>query len=120
MKKIPTKIIAVIGAALLSVGVLSGCGGSKSFCDVINDDQYDDLDYNDTDAAEKALKDLKAAAPSDLKDDIDVLLDYFDAVKDIDTDDYDALLEAMESFDSDKLDEASEALDEAVAECEAD
>ncbi|MDR1799058.1 MAG: hypothetical protein LBR19_04115 [Bifidobacteriaceae bacterium] len=125
MKTTPIKLVAALGAGLLGLAALAGCGGSsgseEEFCKVVTSEDFQDVDDDDADAMVSALKDLKNAAPSDLKSDVETVLKAFEAYSKIDQDDADALAEWESDMggDTDFLD-AYGNVDDAITACEAD
>ncbi|MCL2848577.1 MAG: hypothetical protein FWE61_00860 [Micrococcales bacterium] len=118
MKSIRVRAIAAVGTILLAAPVLAACGSNRSFCDVVTDSKYADIDDVDADAMISALKDLRSAAPSDLKGDIDIMIDAVRVTKDIDTNDPAALAEVANKIDLEKIGAASARIDAKVKECE--
>lgn len=73
MKRLMTGLVA---AALL-VPSLTACGGDSDFCDAAPQD----IDTNDPAAMQKALEDIADEAPSEIKDDIDVVVEQLKMVE---------------------------------------
>ena len=79
MKTARARVVACLGTAVLAVGTLTACdsGGSDSaFCDTMKNatasEMSDPLAY---------YQKLKANAPSDIKDDIDIMISWAEAQK---------------------------------------
>jgi hypothetical protein len=122
MKTVRTRAIALVGATLLASTALVACSGGseKAFCDFINDDKYSDIDpYTDPDAALKVLKDLKGKAPSEIKDDLQIIIDFYKAV-DGKWDDPGALKKAADKVGGeDKFLAANDAVGKVADNCDA-
>jgi hypothetical protein len=91
-----------------------GGGSESAFCDKVksyDDKSSDDLSVKDT---IKALKDLKASAPSEIKDDLQTVIDFTERLANVDTNDPAALASAYGNIDTDKLSSASNNLDQYV------
>ena len=86
-----------VGVALVAAGMLAGCGDSQgsdsaadsdaTFCEILDSDEYatavnpaEGVTIGDPagDAAD-ALRDLRAVAPSETHDDIDVMIDGYES-----------------------------------------
>lgn len=102
--------IVIVGA--LCVGTV-GCSSSSdsssggAFCDKAKSADLENID-DDSPEFVDALKDLEKSAPSAIKDDMKLLTDALVKIQDLDTSDPEAMLDALEDFDQDKLEKASE------------
>ncbi|MCL1899879.1 MAG: hypothetical protein FWG11_05110 [Promicromonosporaceae bacterium] len=129
MNNFRTKALALVGTAALSVGLLAACGGDDNggggasgadFCDILldMDDRMAEAERNeDLDGMVAAMRELRAAAPSNLRGHLDFTIDFTQNMIDS-IDDPDAMMDLLMSIDEDRLMAAEDAIDEAIAECE--
>ena len=89
------RIASLAAVTIMAVGSLSACGGG-GYCDKLKDYDEDqgvrDLDANTEDGQDKLIEvfeDLEASAPDDLKDDYEVVIDGFTALREGNTADVD-------------------------------
>ncbi|MCL2468174.1 MAG: hypothetical protein FWF02_06235 [Micrococcales bacterium] len=115
MKEIfATKVVFAFIVAL-AVGTLVGCQRDSydQFCDLAYG--ANDLDVgSDPGAALASMRELKAAAPDDIKDDIDVLIAAFESTMDMPRDDPDSILAAADAVDHEKTRAAFKAIEDRV------
>ncbi len=83
------RIASLAAVAIMGAGTLTACGGGDSYCDKLKDYDQDeglaDLDFQTEEGQQKlidVLEDLESDAPSDLKDDYQVVIDGFTAIRD--------------------------------------
>lgn len=90
----------VLGAALL-VPALTACGGddAQAFCDKI---QEQDVNASDMDEMAEVMEDLRDDAPSEISDDVDLVVDAFNQLQEDPS--------AVEDLDEEELMAASERL----------
>ncbi len=89
------RIASLAAVTIMAVGSLSACGGG-GYCDKLEEYDEDEglskVDATTEDGQDKlieVLEDLEASAPDDLKDDYEVVLDGFTALREGNTDDVD-------------------------------
>lgn len=111
---------AMFSSALLVVA-LAACGGggggsAASFCEAGKDweQRFENLDptTGGFDEVQEALADLAGDVPDEIQDEFDVVRDAVDALADVDFSDTDAVLEALENFDQEELEAASNTIEQ--------
>lgn len=113
-------MVAALSFAAVACGSSSG-SSSKSFCDkIVELSESDDFEFetlSDEEATKrmsKAFKDLEASAPGEVKSSVAELANAMEAVANIDMSDPEAMMAAGENLDEEKLEEASQKLDDYV------
>ena len=111
------KPVALAASALLALTVLAGCSGggdnTAEFCKAYEEGETGDWDNPSSMLG--TMKKLVDNAPSDIKDDLKYMSDALSAMVDA-GDDWEAAMEAMQDFDTDRLDAIGDALDAKVEE----
>jgi len=114
LRKPLTVVIGAIAALTMIAGCSSNGGGSGAdFCELTK--KADTIDENDLEAQAAMMKDLAAAAPAEIKDDMKFLADVFNKMAGIDMDDPAAMMEAL-GDDLTRMMEVSTSLPEKFAE----
>lgn len=108
--------VAVIAGILALGGVACGGGGGGSAADFCAlEGKYDNIDQNDTKAFAKAMQEMKAKAPAEIKGDVTYLADAMSKIpSDIDESDPQAAMDAMKDIDLEKVTKASENIEKYI------
>jgi len=108
LRKPLTIAIGAIAAVTLLAGCSSGGGSTADFCKL--GERYDSVDATDQAAMMSMMKDLAAAAPKDIKDDLNYLAEALDKISSVNQDDQDAAMEVLQSIDMVRVGKISEEL----------
>ncbi|MDQ3629275.1 MAG: hypothetical protein M3419_10780 [Actinomycetota bacterium] len=141
------KLLSAAAAAVVSAGVLTGCGGSDDYCSSLEDtveefEAFGEADFDQFGEAIDAFRDVGAEAPSEVEEEWETLISGIDSAEsalqdagagfedlgDIQTGqipdgvDEEELIEALASFQelsSEEFAEAGQAIEEhAESECD--
>ncbi len=90
------RMASLAAVAIMAVGTLTACGGGGGYCDKLKDYDEDadlaEVDFQTEDGQQElidVLEDLESDAPDELKDDYQVVIDGFTAIRDGNPEDVD-------------------------------
>lgn len=116
--RIGTRAAVAAGAAVMLVTACGGSGGDGSaeeFCDVL---RAAEADEGDGEASFDDIRELAATAPSELRADMDTMVEAFEQIESLDEDDPDGFGAVAEVLFSTDFVEAAERLERfGVDEC---